>query len=50
MDEVKINILRDVFLNVSANSDSAEEYIENKLKEICSQEKVSAEEIICFFI
>ena len=46
MEKVKVRISRKVLNDVSANLDGAEEYINNRLEEICSQEKISVKEVI----
>ena len=37
MEKLKIKILRQVVNDLSANVDGTEEYIQNKLKEICTE-------------
>ena len=37
MEKLKIKILRQVVNDLSANVDGTEEYIQNKLKEICKE-------------
>ena len=46
MEKVKVRILRQVSTNVSANVDGTEEYANNRLEEIYSQEEISVEEVI----
>ena len=48
IDKMKVNISRDTLLTFYFVG--AEEYIKNKLEEICLQEKVSIEEVIHFFV
>ena len=48
MNNIKIKIYKGVLKEVSEKYDGAENFIKNKIKEICSHEKLPAEEVIYF--
>ena len=48
MNKIKIKIYKKVLKNFFEKYDGAEEFINNRIEEIYSQEKLSAEEVICF--
>ena len=48
MNNLKIKIYKTVLKEVSEKYDGADDFINRRIKEICSQEKLSAEEVIYF--
>ena len=48
MNNTKIKIYKKVVKIFFEKYDGAEEFINNRIEEIYSQEKLSAEEVICF--
>ena len=48
MNNLKIKICKRVLKEVSKKCDGAEDFINSRIEEICSQEKLSAEEEIYF--
>ena len=48
MNNLKIKIYKRVLKEVSEKYDGAEDFINSRIEEICSQEKLSAKEVICF--
>ena len=48
MNNLKIKVYRRVLKKVSEKYDGAEDFINSRIEEICSQEKLSAEEVIYF--
>ena len=53
MNNLKIKIYKRVLKAVSKKYDGAEDFINSKIEEICSQEKLSTKEVInflCFLV
>ena len=50
MNNLKIKVYRKVLKEVAQKYDGAEDFINNRIEEICSQGKLSAEEIIYFLV
>ena len=48
MSILKIKIYKRVLKDVSGKYEGAEEFINSRIEEICFQEKLSVEEVICF--
>ena len=48
MNKTKLNVYKKVLQEVCENFDGAEEFIDQKIEEICFQEKLSVEEVTCF--
>ena len=48
MNNFKIKIYKTVLKEVSEKYDGDEDFVNRKIEEICSQEKLSAEEVIYF--
>ena len=48
MNNLKIKIYKRVLKEVSEKHDGAEDFINSKTEEICSQKKLSTEEVIYF--
>ena len=48
MNYIKIKVYKRVPKEVSKKYDGAEDFINSRIEEICSQEKLSAEEVIYF--
>ena len=48
MNSLKIKVYKIVLKEVSDKYEGAEELINSRTDEICSQEKLSAEEVVCF--
>ena len=46
MNNLKIKVYKRVLKEVSEKYDRAEEFTKSQIEEICSQEKLSAEEVI----
>ena len=49
MNNIKVKIHKRVLKEVSKKYDGAEDFVNIRIKEICSQEKLSAEEVISVF-
>ena len=53
MNNIKIKVYKRVPKEVSRKYDGAEDFINSRIQEICSQEKLSAEKVIyllCFLV
>ena len=50
MNNIKVKVYKKVVKEISEKYDGAEDFINNRTDEICSQEKFSAEEVIYFFV
>ena len=48
MNNLKIKVYKRVLKEVSEKYDGAEDFINSRIEEICSQEKLSVEEVIYF--
>ena len=48
MNVIKVRVYKQVLKDICNKYDGAEEYINERIKEICSQEKLSLEEVIYF--
>ena len=48
MNQIKLNTCKEALREVCYNFDGAEKFINKKTEEICSLEKLSFEEVICF--
>ena len=48
MNNPKIKVYKRVLKEVSKKFDGAEDFMNSRIEEICSQGKLSAEEVICF--
>ena len=50
MNNIKVKIYKRILKEVAEKYDGAEEFINNRIEEICFPEKLSAEEVINFFV
>ena len=50
MNDVKLNVYKKVLQEVCEKFDGAEEFIKEKIKEICTNGKLSVEEVTYFFV
>ena len=48
MNETKLNVYKKVLPKVCSKFDGAQEFIKEKIEEICCQEKLSVEEVTYF--
>ena len=48
MNNLKIKVYKRVLKEASEKYDGDEDFINSRTEEICSQEKLSVEEVICF--
>ena len=48
MNKTKLNVYKKELYKVCEKFDGAEEFVNQKIEEICYQEKLSMEEVICF--
>ena len=50
MNNIKVKVYKNVLKEISEKNDGAEDFINNRIEEICSQEKLSAAEVIYFLV
>ena len=50
MANIKIKVYKNVLKEVAEKYDGAEDFINNRIDEICSQEMLSGEEVIYFLV
>ena len=50
MNKIKIKVYKKVLKEISKKYEGAEDFINNRIDEICPQEKLSAEEVIYFHV
>ena len=50
MNNIKVRIYKKVFEEIDEKNNGAEDFINNRIEEICSQEKLSAEEVFIFLL
>ena len=50
MNKIKVKLYKKVLKEISEKYEGVEDFTNNKIYEICSQEKLSAEEVIYFLV
>ena len=50
INNIRIKVSQNLLKEICGKYDGAEDFINEKIEVICSQEKVSAEEVICFSV
>ena len=50
MNKTKIDVYKEVFIDVSENFEGAENFIKQWIEEICEQKKISVKVVIYFYI
>ena len=50
MNKTNVEIYREVLRDVSQNFEGAENFMKQRIKEICEQKKISVEELFHFYI
>ena len=50
MNNAKLNVYKKVLQEVCEKFDGAEEFIKEKIEEICNNGKLSVEEVTCLFM
>ena len=50
MNKIKIKVYKEVLKEICEKYDGEEDFLNDRIEEICSHEKLSTEEIIYFFV
>ena len=50
MNHIKVNVYKKVMKKIAEKSDGAEDFIKNRIDEICCQERLSAKAAIVFML
>ena len=50
MNKTKVEVYREVLRDVSQNFEGTENFIEQRIQEICEKKKISVEEVFYFYI
>ena len=50
MDKLRVKVYKEVLKDVSARFENAEECINERIEYICTRDKISAAEVINFFV